>query len=37
MEPYPHHYTHLPKSTDPSIYTMVDELQQMVQRLGEKV
>jgi hypothetical protein len=37
MEPYPHHYTHLPESTDPSIYTMVDELQRMVQRLGEKV
>jgi hypothetical protein len=40
MDPYPLHYTHRPRSTestDPSIRTMIDELQQIVQRLGEKV
>jgi hypothetical protein len=40
MEPYPLHYNRRPKSTDstdPSIRSMIDELQQMVQRLGEKV
>jgi hypothetical protein len=40
MEPYPQHYSHRPrsiKSTDPSIRTMIDELQLMMQHLGEKV
>jgi hypothetical protein len=40
MEPYPHHYTCRPKpteSTDPTIRSMVDELQQMVQHLGKKI
>jgi hypothetical protein len=40
MEPYPHHYTRRPKpteSTDPTIRSMVDELQQMVQHLGKKI
>jgi hypothetical protein len=40
MEPYPHHFSRRPKSSDStnsSIRTMIDELQQMVQHLSEKV
>jgi hypothetical protein len=39
MEPYLRHYSCRPKSKsiDPTIRSMIDELQQIVQRLGEKV
>jgi uncharacterized coiled-coil protein SlyX len=40
MEPYPHHYSHRARPeepTDSSLKAMVDELQQMVARLGAKI
>jgi hypothetical protein len=39
MEPYPYHYSHRnkPESIDPNFHMMLDELQRMEARLGEKI